>query len=65
MKKKQSKKKTQYKRKKIILRKLRLLILKKHQLLQLPQKDHQLGYLNMLLIEWQEEYFLQQEFPRY
>jgi len=29
------------------------------------QKDHQAGYQNMLLIEWQEEYFLQQEYPQY
>jgi len=65
MKKKQSKKKTQFKKKKNYSEKTAFSNLEKASSMQLPQKDHHLGYQNMLLIEWQEEYFLQQEFPQY
>jgi len=31
----------------------------------ITSNDHQVAYLNMLLIEWQEEYFLQLEYRQY
>ena len=56
MKKKQSKKKTQFKKKKNYPEKVAFANLEKaSNTVNTPQRDHQLGYLNMLLIEWQEE----------
>jgi len=65
MKKKQSKKKTQYKKKKNYSEKTAFANLEKTSNTVITQREHQLVYLNMLLIEWQEEYSLQQEYQQY
>ena len=66
MKKKQSKKKTQNKKKKNYSEKTAFANLEKtSNTVTTPKADHQVGYQNMLLIEWQEEYFLQQEYRQY
>ena len=65
MKKKQSKKRTQTKKKKNYSEKTAFANLEKTSNTVTPQSNHQVGYLNMLLIEWQKEYFLQQEYLQY
>ena len=63
MKKKQSKKKTQFKKKKNYPEKTAFSNLEKASNTVNAPKRSSTG--NMLLIEWQEEYFLQQDFPQY
>ena len=65
MKKKQSKKKTQYKKKKNYSEKTAFANLEKASSTATTPKRSSTGIQNMLLIEWQEEYFLQQEFLQY
>jgi len=65
MKKKQSKKKTQFKKKKNYPEKTAFANLEKASNTVTTPKRPSTGYLNMLRTEWQEEYFLQQEFPQY
>jgi len=65
MKKKQSKKKTQNKKKKIYSEKTAFANLEKTSIPVNEPKRSSSGFLNMLLIEWQEEYFLQLVFPHF
>ena len=65
MKKKQSKKKTQFKKKKNYSEKTAFANIEKASSTATIPKRSSTGIPNMLLIEWQEEYFLQQEFPQY